>query len=90
MRSQIVAHGTSCAPWWAALRGSQHSICAIPTKNIHAEFNHVEAADNPKLRDILQNNWPAFLKKNVGVPDDQQKKKRTRLKRRESCIWCFD
>lgn len=40
------------------------SLCGIPAQNAQLESNYEETLDKPKLRDILQNNWPV-LSKNI-------------------------
>lgn len=37
-------------------------ISDIPAKDGQSESNREEKLDKPKLRDIVQNNWPVFFK----------------------------
>lgn len=37
------------------------TFCDIPAKSTGPDSNH-ETADKPKLRDILQKNWPVIFK----------------------------
>ena len=39
------------------------TVYDIPSKNAEPESNYGETLDKPKLRSILQNNWPVSLKK---------------------------
>lgn len=38
------------------------SFCDTPTRDAHPEANHEKTSDKPKLRDVLENNWPVIFK----------------------------
>lgn len=50
-----------CVSWFDALRKIQYFSCGIPAKNTEPEY-HEKTSDKPRLRNIIQNNWPGPFK----------------------------
>ena len=44
------------------MKWTQQHFCAIPTKGTYPVSIQEETSNKPKLRDILQNNWPIIVK----------------------------
>ena len=53
--------GISCTPEYEAPRSTQYHFCGIFPK-LHNHDLVMRNHDKPKLRDILQNNWPVVFK----------------------------
>lgn len=47
------------------------SLCVIYSKNDNLNLNYEQTSGKPKLRAILQNNWPALFK-NVKIMKDKE------------------
>ena len=45
------------------MRRTQHHYCDSLVKDAYPESNYEETSSKPKLRDILQNNWPLIFKR---------------------------
>lgn len=49
-----------------------HDFCGLPAWNACPEPSHEETPDEPKWKDILQNNWPVLLKTKAKVMKDRK------------------